>query len=156
MNMSNSTKGGFIPLIIIGAFVLFGIMIFSMVYGAFQQDVNLVRPDYYAEEIKYESRIQEIKRANKLGKSLSIKYIPANKLLQVQLPTEFENTSVQGEYWFFRPSNANLDFKVPIQLSESNLQNLNLEKLQKGRWAVELLFSYKNEKYFKNYDFDVK
>jgi len=156
MDMSNSTKGGSIPLLIIGAFVLFGIMIFSMVYGAFQQDINLVRPDYYAEEIKYDSRIQEIKRANELGKSLSIKYVQGSNLLQVQLPTEFEQNNIQGEYWFFRPSDVSLDFKVPVQLSENNIQNLNLEKLQKGRWIVELLFTYNNQQYFKNYDFSVK
>ncbi len=155
--MSNSHKdSNLIPYSIIGVFLLFGIMVFVMVFGAFQQDVNLVRTDYYAQEVVYDTRIQEIKRTSELGEQVKIDYIPWENQMQARLPKNFDAAQIRGEYWFYRPSDNQLDFKVPLALSVENTQILNLEKIQKGLWRVELSFTYNDQKYFKTHQFTVK
>lgn len=148
-----NNKSSYVPYVIISIFVLFGIMIFTMVYGAFQQDINLVRPDYYAQEVKYDTRIQEIKRTLALGDSVDIKYHASEEQVSIRLPKKLNVTMIKGECLFYRPSDSKLDFSVPLALTDEHDQQLNVQKLKAGLWKLKLSFAYDKKEYFKVYQF---
>lgn len=139
-------KINIVPLIIILTFVAFAIFILSMVFRSFQSPVDLVSKDYYAQEIKYQTQIEKIKRSEDFQKK--IQFFPTKNTLKIQFPDSLEYTKLKGKAHFFRPSNLELDFSVPFQLENQNLILDKLETLQKGAWIIRLDFEYAGTEYF--------
>jgi nitrogen fixation protein FixH len=123
------------------AFLLFGIMILSLVVGSMQQSIELVSPDYYADEIRYQNRIDAQKNNNtdKNPASLLLK----NDTLLLKIAQE----NAAGNVYFFRPSDSKKDFTMPLSLRDS-LQFFKLGHLEKGLWRVKISWSSAGKDYF--------
>ena len=114
-----------------------------MVYQSFQSDINLVSNDYYQQSIQFDEHMQSVQRTN--SADVQIYYDRKNE--EVVLITPFE--SVEGEITFFRPSDASLDFKVPIVLKDKR-QTLDASEIQSGKWDLKATFTVNGEHYYKD------
>jgi len=138
------------PYLIVGTFVAFAIFILYMVVMAFRSDLNMVRKDYYEQELRYTEQQQQISQAKSLGNGLQLSY--QNHSFIFTIPTDFSEQNIKGSLWFYRPSDSKLDFK--IDLAEKNINDsLNLSHLQKGKWIVKVDFEYLGKHYFKEQAF---
>jgi hypothetical protein len=118
----------------------------AFVYFAFNQDVNLVRDDYYAEELKYESKIKKIKRAKKLTESLKVSV--KEKSIQINFPKNIKSKNISGEVLFYRPSDRARDILLPILVDSLNQQSVSLNKMLKGMWKVQVDWAVNDITYF--------
>ena len=144
------------PYAIVTVFVLFATYIGSMVYQAMQTDVNLVSADYYQQELAHQQRIDATARAVALPTPVQIRHEPARQRLTLQLPAALAGQAVAGQVHFFRPSNHNLDFTVPLRLAADLQQSINTSKMPLGFWRVQLEFTADGRAYFIEQDLLLK
>jgi len=121
-------------------------IIFFMVYSAFQQRVDLVTSDYYAQEVKYQQRIEQIHRMEALEQPISIKQ--QNQALALQFPAALQGQQVNGQVQLFRPSDARFDKQFDLALNNQGQQQLSTSGLLKGHYKVKILFEAAGQQYY--------
>ncbi len=130
-------------------FVLFwvGNLIFSATVP-----INLVEEDYYAQEMKYQDKIEMQKNTQKLAEQPILQY--ADNSFLIKLPSEFKSNDIRGDLHFYRPSDSKLDKRYELDLTAANSQVFDVSELQKGVWRAKLSWkagelSYFNETLFR-------
>lgn len=97
-------------------------------------DHDLVSEDYYHQELEYQNDIDKVANANALSEQIS--WSKTDEGLQLNFPKEF-NSTINGTVFLYRPSNKQLDFEVPISLSNHNLL-IPDKRLLDGRWNIKI------------------
>ncbi len=130
------------------SFIVFAIMIFTMVYISMNQDVNLVAKDYYKQEIKYQAQIDRIKNTKLLEERPVIELDRKQLKVIVTFPQELTGTIVDGEIHLFRPSDYTRDFKSKLILDGNNQVIISLAGKAKGLWKVKLTWRDNEKEYY--------
>lgn len=128
------------------AYSLFVVLIITMVTLCVKKkDIFLVSSDYYKREIVYQDEINKYDNASKLTSPVKITKEAENVL--INFPEELSGAS--GEIHFYRPSNATLDFKVPVSMDDNLTQKVNVSNLVSGLWVVKMEWSKAGKQYLK-------
>jgi hypothetical protein len=141
-------KSSWWPKLIIAAFVGFALFIGNMVRQAMQTDVDLVSQDYYQQEIAYQTHMNQVKATRQLADQVTITLAAAAGQLSLVFPADSRPGPVTGQVRFFRPSNAKLDFTLPLQLNQDRQQHIQTRALAKGLWRVQLSWQQNQQDYF--------
>lgn len=129
------------------AIVLFTIISLCFVYFAFNQDVNLVRDDYYEAEISYNERMETINRTKALKDGLHISI--SNKYIQLKFPSSLSLSSkIDGNITLYRPSNRYKDINLPIMLDSKFTQIIKTDDLLSGLWKIQVEWTAGSLAYF--------
>lgn len=104
-------------LIVYLAFVL-GIVF--MVVKSSTQNTDLVTTDYYAKELKYQDKIDEIKRTSAL--SAPVDYSIRDNSVIISFPKDFAGKKLVGEAVLYCPSDQKKDIKKSFTLLDEVLQ----------------------------------
>ncbi len=128
--------------------IFFTIISLLFIYFAFNQDINLVRDDYYEAEVQFNEKLETIKRTKKLSEELQIKLIP--NYISLQFPTEIGTQEIKGTIFLYRPSDENLDFEIPISIDSSKTQLIPTKKMITGQWKILIEWTADTNKYFNN------
>jgi hypothetical protein len=125
-------------------FVYTGFVVFmlGMVYLCTRQHFDLVTPDYYEEELKYQQVIDGINNEKVLGKSTTIA-VGTNEVT-VTLPMTSINGS--GTVVFYKPDNAKFDKKYP--LDGKTEVTVPLKDLAKGVYKVKASWQHMGKPYY--------
>lgn len=107
-------------------------------------DHDLVTEDYYKEELNYQNDIDKQKNANTLSENIS--YNLTAEGIVIQFPKEFEIEKITGKVFLYRPSNKQLDFEIPISLSNTYLL-IPDKSLVDGRWNIKIDWQYNGKSY---------
>lgn len=127
-------------------YTLFVVFIISLVtFCVKQKDIFLVSSDYYKKEIAYQDEID--KYNNTHGLHHPVKVVRTGNFLNFEFPEELEGAL--GEIHFYRPSDANLDFKVPLRVDTSHVQKVAVNLLVKGRWVLKMEWTKDGKGYMK-------
>jgi hypothetical protein len=126
--------------------ILFVMGIGTMVYIAFQHDINLVHKDYYPREIDHQSMIEKVKNTNKLVGKMKVNI--NDGLIEVVFPNDFRFDQIEGKVLLYRPSDFNKDLAFPIQLSEKGLQHFTTDGMLKGKYIVKVEWAYDGIDYY--------
>ena len=150
MNTTTTTnnKSSWWPKLIIAAFAGFALFIGNMVRQAMQTEVDLVSQDYYQQEIAFQKHINQVQATQALNGQVSITLAAAAEQLSLVFPAESGPEPVAGQIHFFRPSNAKLDFTLPLQLNQDHQQHIPTHSLAKGLWRVHLTWQRQGQDYF--------
>lgn len=125
-------------------YTFFALSMITAVIYASQQHFDLVSPDYYAEEIAYETRIQEIQHVQELKKPLSIK-AETPEHLEISFPPELSIES--GTIRFYRPSNAHLDRSFTLDPTQHTYP-ISLKGWEKGNWDLQIRWTDGTKSYY--------
>jgi len=136
------------PYAIIGWFLLFGSGMAAWVVVAVRNDPELVRPDYYEQEIAYQKQIDRLNRTASVRGEVSVAYDYSRNQVTLQLPPTHLSTQLKGQIHFYRPSNAKLDFDLPLDLNPAGAQRVSTSKLQAGLWKVRVSWTSGGQEYF--------
>jgi len=136
-----------IPTIIIATFVAFAVMIGYFVTVAMRTEVNLVRPDYYQEELKHQDYIEAIRRTEALGEQVKVVLDREKKVINILISAPFN--PIQGKVKFYRPSSSKLDFEQDFITNAEGQSEVPLDRLIKGNWKITLAFEIEGKKYLK-------
>ena len=134
-----------------GTGILIGIIIFilisvSMTVIFMNQDVNLVTDEYYENSLKYQDEIDKQSRTNALSEEVKIDF--NGQLINVLFPEHYQNKSISGEIYFYRPSDPSLDFKIPLLINAEGNQFISTERLVKGYWRLKLNWTMDGSGYY--------
>lgn len=149
MNATSSSKPSWNPWpwAIIGFFVVFVSCVFSFVVFATRQPMDLVRQDYYEEELKYQKQIDSHQRTESLLEKVSVRYEPKPEQLIIALPSATSRNASQGTVHLYRPSDAQLDRHLDLSLDASARQTLNVQGMKPGLWKLRLNWTTGGETY---------
>ena len=120
-------------------------IIISLVYISMQQDLNLVRADYYNEELAYQDQIDRINNYKNLLNKPEIKRY--GDVLSINFPQE--NIKMEkGQVWLYRPSVSEMDRKFEMKLDDKNQSTIPLHGLKVGLWKIKLSWSDGSKEFF--------
>ena len=135
---------------IVIAFVLF---ISFIMYFVINMNLNkkynhdLVTEDYYQEELLHQNQIDKVDNAKALKENVSWKKIDEGIL--ISFPKDLDYKNITGQVFLYRPSNKNLDFEIPISLSNDYLL-IPKTLLLDGRWNIKVDWKYDGKSYLYN------
>jgi hypothetical protein len=126
------------------SFVLFALFIGALVVVCVRQDVSLVAPDYYKQEIDYQKQIERIQNAEQL---LDKPEISIHKnFIQVDF-IHFDQIE-KCELKLFRPSNPKSDHVFHLQPSSATVQRFDVSHQQPGMYKVKLTWSMNETEFY--------
>lgn len=105
---------------------------------------DLVTDKYYEKELIYQEEINASQNAANLGEDIMVS--KTKEGLTIEFPSVFETDSIKGKVFLYRPSNKQLDFEIPILLSDNYLLVPD-KRLLGGRWNITLDIEFQKKKY---------
>lgn len=131
--------------IVIAMICFIGFIMFFVVQMLSSKNTqDLVEESYYHKELLVQGEIDKVNNVKDLIASFEIK--KTEEGIVIIYPADFDNKKVVGSVKLYRPSDKNLDFKLPIQ-QKNNSQLIPKSLLVNGRWNVELDFEVENTPY---------
>jgi len=127
-------------------YVGFVSMILTLVFKARSEKVELVTPDYYAQELVYQGRIDAIKRACEL--SGPVVFEVQQEGIEVVMPVECKGQNLRGEIKLYRPSDSELDQQFPFEPDTAGVQLLSVKNLQTGYYLLQVLWKMNDQDYY--------
>lgn len=112
----NKGTGIVITIIAFMSFILYFVITMST-DKAFAYD--LVTEDYYQQELKFQDEIDAEQNLANLKEEVTI--TSTQEGLQIKFPSNFSKEKLQGKVFLYRPSNKQLDFEIPISISNTYL-----------------------------------
>lgn len=126
-------------------YITFVIMVLFMVYLAMNQKIELVTPDYYAKELKFQQEIDAINNAGMLSANVQVEI--QNKAVVIVFPEEMKNIEIKGEALMFRPSDSSLDISFPLELNTDGKMLLKSEKFKTGLYKLIVKWTTEGKNY---------
>lgn len=135
------------PLGIVLAFAVFIAGTATLIVLACSQRTDLVRADYYEQEILHQQQIDRLERTQRSAPDARVTYDRAHARLEVSLPALQASRGPQGQIHLYRPSAANLDRHIPLELDARGQQTLDATDLLPGLWRVRVSWSVDQEEF---------
>ena len=134
---------------IIVVYVVFVTGILFLAYKSSTQNTDLVTEDYYAKELVYQQKIDEVKRTALLSGTVKITMV--NRELIIQFPKDFASKKITGSITVYCPSDEKKDIQHPFTVTDNDLNisvpanyhGLNYVKIN---WAAEGINYYYEHK----------
>jgi hypothetical protein len=139
MNISWGTK-------ITILYLAFVTLIIVMVSKAMQQKIDLESADYYQQELEFQNKINLLNRTRALSESLTWELKNNNLLLK--FPESFKQKEIEGNIYFFRPSDSEKDKTVSFSKSDTtSVLIINTSNLSSGIYKIRLNWSLEGNSY---------
>jgi len=134
-----------------GTGIAIGIIIFivlsvTMTIIFMTQDVSLVSDNYYEKSLVYQDEIDKQSRTKSLNEEVRINF--NGEMISILFPLDYVSESMNGEIYFYRPSDKKMDFKIPLQLSEIGSQIIPTQNIDKGFWRLKLNWEMDGNEYY--------
>jgi len=120
---------------IVVVYVVFIAGILFMVFKSSSEKADLVTDDYYAKELKYQEKIDEMNRVSALSTEVAV-VIKDNELI-VLFPKDFLGKRLIGEAVLYCPSDEKKDFKNNFSLQDEPLK-ISIPAKNKGLHELHL------------------
>ena len=136
------------PYAIIAYFVVFISGVVTWVTFAIRNDDQLVRPDYYEHEIRYQKQIDRVHRTARVKSEIQTAYDHSSQKFSITLPVQTDRANAKGEIHFYRPSDSKLDRRFDLAIDPELTQALDVTGLKPGLWKVFVTWNDRGEDYF--------
>ena len=121
-------------------------LILTLVFMSYGQKVELVSADYYAQELKFQDKIDATNNAK--GVSESIHYSIVGKTIFLKIDSMMRTNDFSGTVTFFRPSDSSKDVQLKFNFI-NNEQIIDTKKLEHGVYKMQLNWISNHKSYFK-------
>lgn len=132
--------------LVIGMALFIGFILF-LVYRMTTDNTlehDLVTKGYYQKEMELQDNIYA--QQNTAAMEKQITGIKNDMGYLLQFPEGFEPQKIKGKVFLYRPSNKQLDFELPLELTDPNLL-IPDNRLLDGRWNITIDWEYEEKKY---------
>jgi len=130
---------------ITGVYLVFVTGILYMVWRTTQERQDLVAEDYYAQELKYQDKIDASKRAAALSSPVSFDL--KGQVLHLAFPKEFESKTITGDVLVYYPADSRKDVKVPVKLV-NNVMDVTMKEGSPGMHILQFSWQEGNTTYY--------
>lgn len=131
----------------------FVVLIVALVAGSMRQSFDLVSPDYYGQEIKYQEVIDAGKNQSALSAPVSLQVTASN--VAINFPAEFKDKALSGTVLFYSPVHAAWDKEIAISAS-SNTMEIARNILPGNYYKVKLKWEADGKKYYQESEVSLK
>jgi len=135
------------PIAIVAYFAVFISFIVTFIVFATRQHVDLVRNDYYEEEIRFQDQLDRVRRTRQLNGNVAVTYNAEQRCILLNLPAA-QAIQTTGRIHLYRPSDANLDRDVLLALDAQGVQRLDAANLRDGLWKVRIQWAVDGQEYY--------
>jgi hypothetical protein len=129
-----------LTILIVGAFAFATFIAVTMI----RQKVELVAPDYYAQDLQHEERMAREQRARALTNPLRVNWQAEPAAVVVTYPAP----GVTGTIKLYRPSDLTLDRNLTIQPDADTRQVIPADTLASGPWKVQVAWQLDGVEYY--------
>ncbi len=136
------------PLGIILTLAIFFAGTVGLVVMACSQRVDLVSPDYYERELKFQSQIDQVERTHRAANQATVAYDAAAKCITVSLPAGQAGREISGRIELYRPSAAGMDRAVKLAPDAKGVHRVDAADLAPGLWKVRVSWTFERQDYF--------
>jgi len=123
--------------------ILFMGFIGSMVYIAFTKNADLVRDDYYENELAFDQTKQEKRNYTLTGEKI---HIEKNENGITFLFPEMMDNNSDGTIEFYRPDQKKYDREFVLAMNDSRMQLLDYDNFVEGYYDVSIRWKDRNDK----------
>jgi hypothetical protein len=109
-------------------------------------DIKLVENNYYEKELAYQDRIDKLNNTASLRWKIRIKQEPGSII--IQFPTLQPPVIPEGSLLFYRPSDPEKDFTIPLKLNDSSYQIIDTKEIDRGKWIIKLDWKMDRKEYY--------
>ena len=127
-------------------YITFAGAIIGMVVYSFRQKIDLVTPEYYAEELAYQSQIDKMNRVRELEKAIDWKVMAEG--IRFMFPETMKAGEIAGTITLFKPSDNTADKQFEIQVDSTGSQWIDVSKLAGGKYKLKLDWSNQGQTYY--------
>ena len=145
MTAVTTKRRSFWPMAILTYFILAIIGIAIFITFAVRQNMDLVRKDYYAEEIQFQQHFDQLSRTRELNWKPEVAYDRERDVVVISLTKAL---SISGKIQFYRPSDAALDHHVKLSLNQDGAQEIDARNFPNGLWKVRISWTADDEEFF--------
>jgi nitrogen fixation protein FixH len=136
------------PYGIIAAFAIFISGTIGLIVLACAHRTELVSADYYEQEIKFQNRLDQLRRTAELNVAGAIAYDVGQQRIRICLPTGQSREAVSGRIQLYRPSAAGLDRQVALAPDRQGVQIVEAKDLRPGLWKVRVSWTVGDSDFF--------
>jgi hypothetical protein len=137
-------------------YTIFALATLSFVAFTMTQKVELVAPDYYAQEVAYERQIHRERQTNELAQELAqqvtCELSADGQFIKLQFPPQ---AAVRGTIHLYRPSESALDVQFALVPDADGTQTIPTAKLSKGLWRVKVTWSSEGREFYHEFKLQV-
>jgi len=127
-------------------YLSFVALILTLVFMSFNQKVELVSKDYYAQEIAFQDKIISINNERSLNGS--IYHEIKEKEITLTIDSTLYRKDLEGTIVLFRPSDSSKDLKIKMNFNNCK-QIINEPSLIHGAYKLQLSWVSNHANYFK-------
>jgi hypothetical protein len=135
------------PTAIIAFFIVFATFLATFVVWALGQKQDLVAPNYYEQEIRYQAQLDRVNRTQAQAEQTTVRFDAVKNCIVISLPVA-QSLVTNGRIQFYRPSSAKLDYEVPLATNVAGVQTLDAKAMAAGLWKVRVQWSVNGKEYF--------
>lgn len=128
-------------------FIIFVSTLVFVLYQAFQQDNSLVMDNYYEEDIKYQQQYDKIKNTSELTTKVKVDFDGAKGEILLTFPPD-STAITTGNVWVYHPADKSADTKYDFSLSKTNMYQIKVDQMSKGRLKVKIDWERAGVKYY--------
>ncbi|CAN5803726.1 hypothetical protein BH11BAC7_BH11BAC7_22860 [soil metagenome] len=121
-------------------------MILFLVVRTMNEDIELVSPDYYANELKFQDQIDRQKQSVLLHEQPQIEI--KENTIAIKFPAEIKPSTISGAIKFYRPSDSSSDFTINLQVDSSMSQLVSSGKFKTGTYQAQVTWSAGGKNYY--------
>lgn len=129
---------------IILVFIAFTGFIGTMVVQMSREKIDLVRDDYYQDEIAYQQHIEKVSNARQLDASTFIQYQAENEQVQLTLPANLTT----GTLLLYCPANRRQDVRRTLTKTTPAVSLVPMQGRPTGVWRAQLSWSDGQRDYY--------
>jgi len=120
----------------------------SLIVVACSQNTDLVSPDYYEQELRYQGQIDRIQRTRTSAAQAAVAYDAIAQSITVSLPPGEARSNVLGSVVLYRPSAAGMDRTVKLKPDANGVQHIDTTGLAPGLWKIRVTWTAEQEEYY--------
>ncbi len=109
---------------------------------------ELVTPDYYEREVRYQGHIDKLTRTREVREQLRLTYHRERQELEIVLPGQVFSDASTAQVEFYRPSASRLDRVIKLDANRGANQSIPVRDLTPGLWRVRVSWSHAGQDYW--------
>lgn len=130
---------------LIVVFLVFAVLMGTLVYKCITTKYDLVSKDYYKDELRYQDKIDGMANAAHVS---DINLSQNNEFITIDLPKELNGDKPKGEVWFYCATDDRKDKKFPLLVDASGEQIIQKKLLSKTNYQVKLSWKTEDNKIY--------
>ena len=136
------------PYAIITWFIVFASSLAAWITFTLHQRTDLVRSDYYEEEVHYQGQLDRLNRTAAVRDQIRVEYDASIAEVRVQLPPGHGETHPTGQISFYRPSDSAHDFHLPLNVDTQGVHRSSGIPLRGGLWKLRVEWSVAGKEFY--------